>query len=43
MLEVNIRLRRGTFQLDAAFNLRKPGVIALFQPNEHYQEETANT
>ena len=33
MLAVNIRLRRGTFQLDAAFNLQKPGVIALFGPS----------
>ena len=33
MLEVNIRLRRGDFKLDAAFSLQKPGVIALFGPS----------
>lgn len=33
MLEVSIRLRRGVFQLDVAFSLHKPGVIALFGPS----------
>jgi molybdate transport system ATP-binding protein len=33
MLAVSVRLRRGNFQLNAAFNLQKPGVIALFGPS----------
>ena len=33
MLEVNIRKSRGSFRLNAAFSMRKPGVIALFGPS----------
>ncbi len=33
MLSVDVRLRRGAFQLDARFELPTPGVVALFGPS----------